>query len=84
MPNAKVAHGGTRKSAGRKTKHVDGTVQLGTRIARITANRLDALRRESPKESRAETLERLIEAEYRRVFGGPAKMVNGFYVGTGG
>jgi hypothetical protein len=68
MPESKVAQsGGARVGAGRKTKHADGSVQINARISRIAINRLDAVRR--AKESRADVLERLIETEYRRVFG---------------
>lgn len=84
MPESKLAHGGARKNSGRKLKHADGSRQLSARISQVALNRLDALRQNTPKATRSDVLEQLIEAEYRRMFGEPPKMVNGMYVGTGG
>jgi hypothetical protein len=69
MPESKLTqHGGTRAGAGRKIKHADGNSETKTRISRIALNQLDALRRNAPKASRADVLERIIQAEHRRVF----------------
>ena len=78
MPKANVAqHGGTREGAGRKTKHPDGSVQLAARVSQIALNRLDAIARDHPKSSRADVLERLIDVEYRRLYGPPIRFEPG-------